>query len=330
MTPLLPPKISGSVPRRRRWGRVVLLVLLAGIGVWGWHYFTGQRALRQLREAGFYKYSEDVGLRARLREAARRDWRQLFQAGTWDVQNTEWTMDSVKRWQLRNLNAVASSLRRVNPAVLYLNDCAALQNVNGLKGITKLRKLSLTNCQLLRNVDALKSLTALDSLYLCDCPELQDVNGLKGLTKLQQLSLESNRSLKNVDGLDSLTGLQRLSLDNCRALQNVDGLKGLAGLQRLSLVNCVSLQNMNGLKGLTGLQQLSLNHSGSLRDADCLKNLVALQELHLAGWLTLQNVDGLKGLTALRILDLRGCAKLPPEQVAALKAAIPNATVLHP
>ena len=76
---------------------------------------------------------------------------------------------------------------------------------------------------------------------------------------------------------------------------------------RLHLRGCLALQNVDGLQGLTALEVLYLR--------DCP---------------ALQNVDGLKGLTTLRELDLRDCPKLPPEQVAALRAALPNASIDYP
>jgi hypothetical protein len=67
-----------------------------------------------------------------------------------------------------------------------------------------------------------------------------------------------------------------------------------------------------------------------LRSADALKGLTALKSLQLSDCTALRDVSGLHALTALRRLDLRGCTNLPPQQVAALKAALSNTEITGP
>src|SRR6266436_555828 len=135
MTPSLPPQTSEPMPPRWRRGRMVLLVLLAGIGALGWHFYTGQRAVRQLREAGFETDSE-AWRGARMWAAARQDWRLVFDSETWKSQPTAWNLDGAKAGELRNLDAVAPALRRINPEQISISECTALENVDGLKGLT--------------------------------------------------------------------------------------------------------------------------------------------------------------------------------------------------
>jgi len=188
MTQPLPPQTSGQAPCRRRWGRVLLLVLLAGIGALGWHLFTYQRAVRQLREAGFVMETQE-SLPARVWEAAREDWQLVFDSEVWASQPTQWQIDSAKAGELRNLDAVARALRRVNPGMLDLGDCETLQNVVSLRGLTGLRALYLSDCAALQNIDGLKGLIGLKTLDLRNCAALQNVDGLKGLPGLQALDL---------------------------------------------------------------------------------------------------------------------------------------------
>jgi len=225
---------SEPTRRRWRWGRVVLLVLLAGLGALGWHIYTGQRAVRQLREAGF-EVDAEAWLGARVWAAARADWRLVFKAGSWKSRPAKWKLDGAKAGELRNLDAVAPALRRVNPEQIAIAHCVALENVDGLKGLTGLQLLNIFDCDALQNVDGLKGLTRLQLLALCDCDALQNVDGLKGLSGLQTLALFDGAALQNVDVLKRLTGLQTLFLDGSAALQNVDLLKGLTGLQTLNL-----------------------------------------------------------------------------------------------
>ena len=306
MTQPLPPQAFGPVPPRRRWGRSVLLVLLAGIGALGWHIYTGQRAIHQLREAGFVMESQDW-LGPRVWAAARTDWRLVFDFEIWESPPTKWNLDSAKAGELRNLDAVAPALRRVNPGTLSLSDSAALQNVDGLKGLTGLRTLDLSECDALENVD-----------------------GLKGLTGLQSLDLHLCKALENVDGLKGLTGLQELDLRYCDALQNVNVLKGLTGLQSLDLIRGHALQDLEVLKGLTGLQSLNLSDCTALQNVDGLKALTGLNTLYLSGCTSLQSVDGLKGLTRLLPLDLRGCDKIPASALRELRVALPKTHITFP
>jgi len=304
MTLPLPPQTSEPARPRWRWGGVVLLVLLAAIGASSWHIYTGQRAIRQLREAGFYEESQGDRLGVRLWQAARRDWRQLFTAATWHQPLIVWrsgrgeggsyvTKGGVRGFRervdkkvdgLRSLDALAPALRRINPDVLDLGDRDSLESVAGLQG-----------------------LTALKMLFIEDCPALQNVDGLKKLPQLQVLAVERCRSLQNVDGLKGVPSLRDFDLSECPALQNVDVLGGLAGLKELMLEDCPILRSVDALKGLTALESLKLFSRTALRD-----------------------VRGLHALAALRRLDLSGCTNLPPEQVAALKAALPNTVITGP
>jgi len=125
-----------------------------------------------------------------------------------------------------------------------------------------------------------------------------------------RIAYDKARELRSLDAL--APALRRINpevlhLSNCPVLKDVDGLKGLTALQRLHLAVCPELENVDGLRGLTALQRLYLSYCPAL-----------------------QNVNGLKGLPALEYVDLIHCPKLPPEQVAALRAALPGAVILYP
>jgi len=189
MTPP-PPQTPGPVPPRRQWRRVVLVLSLAGIGALGWHSYTGQRAERQLREAGF-EVDSDPWLGARVWAAARNDWRLVFNSAIWKSRPTECKLDGAKVGELRNFDAVAPALRRVNPKEIVVGNYHALQNVDGLKGLTGLQTLFLTDCDTLQNVDGLKELAGLRMLGLAGCTALRNVDVLEGLPGLQTLFLNS-------------------------------------------------------------------------------------------------------------------------------------------
>jgi hypothetical protein len=209
------------------------------------------------------------------------------------------------------LPRIAELLKALNrPIELNLSFCEALQNVDGLQGLTSLQSVVLSFCDALQNVDGLQGLTSLKSLYLSSCGALKNVDGLQGLTSLQSLYLSGCDALKNVDVLHGLTSLQSLNLSMCGALQNVDGLQGLTSLQSLNLSMCGALQNVDGLQGLTSLQSLDLSFCDDLQNVDGLQGLTSLQSLDLSYCDALQNVDGLQGLTSLQSLNLSSCDAL--------------------
>jgi uncharacterized protein YbbC (DUF1343 family) len=67
-----------------------------------------------------------------------------------------------------------------------------------------------------------------------------------------------------------------------------------------------------------------------LKNVDALKDLSALQDVTLNYCTGLTNVDALANLPALRFIRLSGCAGLSPENVAALKEALPRAKISRP
>ena len=309
MTLNLPPQTSGPVPRRWRWHRVLILLLLAAIGASGWHAYTWRRAFQQLYEAGFQEDTASSMPQSLTGwEAVRNDWHQLFRVSTWEVEHLPWMMvDSERADGLRNLDGVASALRRINPESLRLEYCPALQNVDGLKGLTSLKNLSIIDCPVLQNLGGLKGLVSLKSLFIYGCPALQNTNAL-----------------------NELPGLRWLTLTHCTWLRNADALKDLTRLEELKLTDGPSLRNVDGLKELKSLKYLALYHCAALQDVNVLKELTSLLYLDLEGCSELHEVAGLKRLMGLKSLNLQGCTKIPPEEVAALKTALPNTDIDYP
>ena len=163
------------------WRRIVLLLLLAGLAALGWNRYTWHRAVRQLEEAGITAEEPSEGLGARLLKIAQNDWRRLFNARAWRAKTILWRMDSAKAGQLHNLDNLASALRRINPEALDLSGCPALENVDGLKGLTALQQVGLGNCTALRDVNGLKGLSSLESVLLPGRGKLRedDVSALR-------------------------------------------------------------------------------------------------------------------------------------------------------
>ncbi len=121
-----------------------------------------------------------------------------------------------------------------------------------------------------------------------------------------------------------------LVIFDAATLRDLSALKPLTRLQTVSLKGCTRLTNVDALKNLPALLWIELKGCAGLTNVDALKNLPALFQVSLEGSTGLTNVDALKNLSALRQVWLYGCTGLTPESVAALKAALPNATITGP
>jgi hypothetical protein len=280
----------------------LVLALTAGV-IWPW--VEKQRAISLLTNAGF----------------------------TWNEQNAAIVAATEEARRVARLEPLATAIHRLRPRSLDLTNCAALQDVDGLKGLASLQSLKLEKCNALEDVDGLKGLASLEELHLSYCSALQNVDGLDGLTSLQCLNLDCGAlqnvdfvkgltslqtlrllhcdALQNVDGLKGLTSLRSLLLFGCRSLQDIDGLRGLTSLQNLHVIGCVALQNVGSLSGLTTLRSLDLDGCRTLHDVEFLKGLTSLQSLDLTACVALQNVDSLKGLSSLQNVSLMCCVALP-------------------
>ena len=275
---------SNAIPprKRRRWGRVLLLFFLAGIGIFGWREFTWRRAIGQLNEAGIRPTAAArEGVWTRVRQALHSNWRLLFDADTWEARKLMLEMDSAKAGQLSNLNSLASALRRVKPWKLDLSGCSSLRNIDGLRSLTSLDWLVLSGCSVLQNLDALTGHTTLTTLDLSDCVALQNVNGLKGVASLEWLCLSNCPQLRNVGGIKGLNELKKLTITESPFLENLDDLKGLASLKSLFLNDCTELRNVDGIKGLATLVNVYLEGCTKLTPQDVGSLEAALPDVNI-------------------------------------------------
>ena len=239
------PLPSTPEPRqRRRWPWILLALLLAFVGAGGWQVFTEKQALSQLEEAGFTLKKQDS-----MWVLARSDWRDLFDRDAWKaslerrIVARENAPFAAQPAQLRNFDALAPALRRLNPDYIAIGypSCPALENVDGLRGLNGLQVVVILHCPLLLNLEGLNGIPHLRILHQHDCRALQNFDHLKGLAELEELHLSRCTRLRNMDALKGGTKLQRIVLRDCPALENVDALKGLTQLRHLYLYNCPKL-----------------------------------------------------------------------------------------
>ena len=161
-----------------------------------WNSFTLRRAKAQLEAVGL-----SVNWTSSLMHHIRHDPGVLLHPGAWGNPinwpgvTEVWSRDANAKASLRNLDTIASALRRIRP-----------------------KQINLTGWPLLENVDGLNGLDRLEYLFINDCPALQDVNGLSSFASLKLLSVSNCSSLRNVDGIKGLTGLRGLDLDGSNGI----------------------------------------------------------------------------------------------------------------
>ena len=150
---------------------------------------------------------------------------------------------------------------------------------------------------------------------------------LNGVTLLEiPTSQQFEQHLDIVHRLDP----RDLGIYDATTLRDLSALIPLKRLKAIEVVGATGLTNVDGLKNLPALKEVWLKGCTGFTNVDGLKNLPALHRVSLADCTGLTNVDGLKNLPALKEVNLYRCTGLSPETVAALKAALPKATITGP
>ena len=192
--------------KARRLGKLrwwLLALLLAWGGYAAWREYDYRAAVREAKEAGF-KWVESGPW-----DLIRADWRNALKKQTWSTYERRLELGDIDRLtQYRDL------IRRLRPMDLRASNFKD-ENLDALKGITRLRRLASPHCPNLQNVDALKGVTGLELIYLPGCPNLQNIDALRGHIGLKYLFIDGASKLQNVDALKNLPGLQRLELGGC-------------------------------------------------------------------------------------------------------------------
>ena len=146
------PATTPALPHRRRWvrrpGVWVLAVLLAALGWGGWREYDFRCAVREARAAALDFRMDESPL-----GQIRGDWHAAFDKDTWtDRERRLIVPDS------RDLAPLRPLLHRLGPTVLQVSDG---QHLEALQGLTELKRIFLPECAALQNVDALRGHTVL-------------------------------------------------------------------------------------------------------------------------------------------------------------------------
>ena len=82
-----------------------------------------------------------------------------------------------------------------------------INDINIVKELPKLTKLSIYKCKSIKDIDAISSLTSLEYLRIEDCQILKNLDVLSKLSNLKKLTIK-NSELNNIDGISNLNNLK--------------------------------------------------------------------------------------------------------------------------
>ena len=226
-----------------------------------------------------------------------------------------------------NLKSLRSLLNKtLDMTSLDLSDFSALEDLEGIQSMTKLKTLDISDCSSLKNVDVLKNLHYLEDVKF-DNVNLNSLENVKFTGT--ELDLWAMDALKNLDGVQNMHQLESItiSIDN---IFDITALKGIKSLKKIFVERCDNLLSLSGIESLPSLEELhirsevitSLSGLKNLKSlaqvsiyCDKLKNLKGLEEAPNLTDLTieseeLQDISNIKTLTKLKNLNLSNCSSI--------------------
>lgn len=126
-----------------------------------------------------------------------------------------------------------------------------ISNLSPIKGLVKLKYLSLSN-QKISDTKDLRKLTQLNSLNL-GYNNIVDISGVKNMTLLKDLTLWNNK-IKDISAVSNLKNLYWLMLEN-NQIKNISAVSKLTNLESLCL-NTNKITDIRPIANLTKLQNL--------------------------------------------------------------------------
>ncbi|RZJ87514.1 MAG: leucine-rich repeat domain-containing protein [Chryseobacterium sp.] len=178
---------------------------------------------------------------------------------------------------LRNLKGTTSILIGTNNS---------LSNLNGLEGLTQVGignsvfgSITLQDNPLLNNLEGLRNISKCENLFLSGNQSLKSLNGLNAISVLNYATIENNVALvdlKGLSGLKTVTSILKISANNL--LQNMDGLQQLEKVGRLELIQNKGIKDLSGLDGLKSVNgpngyAITIGHNENLLSLHGLEQL---------------------------------------------------------
>ncbi|CAI0418301.1 unnamed protein product [Linum tenue] len=229
---------------------------------------------------------------------------------------------------------------------LLIWDCLESVWLPTLENLENLIHLAIKECSYLGEIQGLDNLlqfNKLETLELTSCPLLTStfLRGSAG-TAAGKIVIESLRELcirkcgGGIPHLPSFPRLTTLEIGPLTPPDNDDQLEGIARLEELERLRLSELVFVDRLPSFSKLQKLAflvISNMPRLREIPGLAELKSLERLILAGCTSLERLTlpvAAAGDHHLKELDIRGCTNLPPRDLSALKANLPNVHIRWP
>ena len=198
------------------------------------------------------------------------------------------------------------SISRLNAERLQLESkltaltVSVTSNIEDLRHLPQLRRVSLVQSRFLKSIDVLRRLPALTSVVLDRLETLSDISVLTQIPGLTHLKIVWCKKLRDVQPLYALTQLTDLTL-RLNKTPDLKALSVLTSLRRLVLLGCQGTRTFRPLQVLTNLTELKLSapENHNVRGLGGLETLTKLTRLTLSSFVILSKLDALKDLTEL-------------------------------
>jgi|GEM_PF-6673697 len=223
----------------------------------------------------------------------------------------EYSYDGALVIQLNTALKNLDGLENLRSVVTIEMNGNAIENINGLSGITLAQDIGIGNNHHLKNLDGFSNLDSVSSYFsIMYNDSLESLEGLSGMLSALRVEIAGNPLLESLKGLDNLRSTEVLMINDNVNLKNVDGLAGLISIGRKNLTPYYpglyisgnpSLQNLDGLSNLTYIYPLiEITDNASLTSVRGLINVSSSPKtITISGNNTLPDIDGLNNIKAL-------------------------------
>jgi len=212
--------------------------------------------------------------------------------------------------------------------MLFMNASEA-GSLEVLPTLPKLRRLVIGNWDIAKAGPLPAGLASLRTLLVLESKDVTDLSALRAAPpELEELSLIGLKGLTDLTGLDKMTGLRTLVLFGNEELGDLSDLAALKQLRWVGLPPKTSQEQFTAfVRTHPNLKILDLTGNETVQDLEPLGILKGLEGLILEG--PYENLNALQRLTSLRFIGIsKKTREASPEQVAALRKALPDALVV--
>jgi hypothetical protein len=134
--------------------------------------------------------------------------------------------------------------------------CGNLKNLNGFKGINKIKKLDIPDSSILINLDGLAGMDGLRKINL----NSKIFEFTQKIPQIRGVNIKS--ATKTLEGIGNLINLTHIVIKNCTELVNLKGLEGAKNLQSVVIQDCKSLKDVDALLSLPKLETFKIRSCG--------------------------------------------------------------------